>query len=65
MATSRRQFITGTAGIGLGAVAVAAVAACTQEDTAAPAPSTSTSAPPTTKPPKLSTAAETQAEFEG
>ena len=65
MATSRRQFITGTAGIGLGAVAVAAVAACTQEDTAAPAPSTSTSAPPTTKPPKLITAAETQAEFEG
>ena len=63
MATSRRQFITGTAGIGLGAVAVAAVAACSKEDTAAPA--TSTSAPPTTKPPKLITAAETQAEFEG
>ena len=63
MATSRRQFITGTAGIGLGAVAVAAVAACSKEDTAAPA--TSTSTPPTTKPPKLITAAETQAEFEG
>ena len=63
MATSRRQFITGTAGIGLGAVAVAAVAACTKEDTAAPG--SSTSAPATTKPPKLITAAETQAEFEG
>ncbi len=63
MATSRRQFITGTAGIGLGAVAFAAVAACTKEDTAAPG--SSTSAPPTTKPPKLITAAETQAEFEG
>ena len=65
MATSRRKFITGTAGIGLGAVAVAAVAACTKEDTAAPSPSTSTLAPATTKPPKMITAAETQTEFEG
>lgn len=65
MATSRREFITGTAGIGLGAVAVAAVAACSKEDTAAPSPSTSTLAPPTSKPTKLITAAETQAEFEG
>lgn len=65
MATSRRKFITGTAGIGLGAVAVAAVAACTKEDTAAPSPSTSPLAPATTKPPKMITAAETQTEFEG